>query len=280
MIAYETSTTTITNVNTAITTTTTIPAPTNTATLAIYKTTTTPEQPDHVTDTRHVIALPTQVEIKLTTTATDPKSTITMNEQQDNEEPAVGENEEKRGVKTQEEMSEREVERRETDAGEWERIEETQSEVQDPAASPTAHADATAPTSPSAKPAVPAPVLIHPAFTIPVDPNPDNPIPVRIMFANPVPSNLTPTPFVHPIPADSATADSGPVTCVNTFDIMPTNHVHVDPMLRTLITLLIHQALISASLLVYSMNFTLASRTHANAVLLMFCFVLFSSFGV
>ena len=185
-----------------------------------------------------------------------------------------------RGVKTQEETSEREVEWWETDAGEWERIEETQSEVRDPATSPTAHADTTAPTSPSAEPTVPAPILIHPMFTVPVDPDPNNPIPVRIMFVNPVPSNLTPTPFVHPIPSDSATADSSPVTCVNMFDIMPTDHVHVDPMSHTLITLLIHQALISASLLVYSMNFTLASRTHANAVLLMFCFVLFSSFGV
>ena len=95
MITCETSTTTITNVNTAITTTTTIPAPTNTATLAIYKTTTTPERPDRVADTHHIIAPPTQVEIGLTTTATDPKSTITMNEQWDNKEPAVGENEEK-----------------------------------------------------------------------------------------------------------------------------------------------------------------------------------------
>jgi uncharacterized membrane protein YbaN (DUF454 family) len=63
-------------------------------------------------------------------------------------------------------------------------------------------------------------------------------------------------------------------------DITPTEHVHVDPMSRKLITLLIRQALISASLLVYPMNFALASRTHANAILLMFCFVLFSSFGV
>ena len=46
-------------------------------------------------------------------------------------------------------------------------------------------------------------------------------------------------------------------------------------MSHTLTTLLICQALISASLLVYSMNFALASRTHANAVLLnvLFCFI-------
>jgi hypothetical protein len=83
MIAYETLTTTTMNTNTAITTTTTIPAPTSTATLAVYKTTTTPEQPDHVADTRHVIAPPTQVKIDPTTTitATNPKSTIMMNEQ-------------------------------------------------------------------------------------------------------------------------------------------------------------------------------------------------------
>jgi hypothetical protein len=134
-------------------------------------------------------------------------------------------------------------------------------------------------------PALANPVTVNPIHTVststmPVDPDPINPVPVCIVFANSVPSNSTPTPFVHPVPADSATANSGPVTCINTIDITPTEHVHINPMLHTLITLLICQALISASLLVYSMNFALASSTHANLVLLMFCFVLFSSFGV
>jgi hypothetical protein len=118
-------------------------------------------------------------------------------------------------------------------------------------------------TIPSAHPNL---ISIHPAFAraVLIDPDPNNMaiILVRIAFTNPVPSNSTPTLFVHPVPADSTTADSGPVTRVNTIDITPTEHVHVDPMSRTFITLLIRQALISASLLVYSTNFALASRTH------------------
>jgi hypothetical protein len=55
--------------------------------------------------------------------------------QQDNEEPGVGSEEEERRVEKQDGMSEREADRCEVEAGEQEGIEETQSEVQNPAPS-------------------------------------------------------------------------------------------------------------------------------------------------
>jgi hypothetical protein len=142
-----------TNIANTTITTTTIPAPTNTAALAVYKTTITPERPDRVADTRHVIAPPilnpAQPEAETTNASTesgpsDIGATHTAVRQHGGTkvEPEVERAEmlkgEKKGGKKQGEMSEREVERRETDAGEQERMEETQNEVQDPAPSPTA----------------------------------------------------------------------------------------------------------------------------------------------
>jgi hypothetical protein len=234
-IATETPTTIVTNANTAITTTTAIPAPTSTAALTVYKTTTTPERPDRVADARHVIAspmpFPTQVELEATTTTSsmDLNNAITTAEQQDNEKRAAG-REVGKGVEKWDGTSKREVERRETDAGEQERMEETQNEVQDPAPSPTArlafdamlHEPAqfdwaaevdkalglspVAHSTPQSKPVDldPAPVNLEPGdvavdpvrtarkCAAPVDPNPVSPVPTDPAHANPATINSDP----------------------------------------------------------------------------------------
>jgi hypothetical protein len=119
---------------TTTTTTTTIPAPANTAAPATYETTTTPQ--------RHVIAPPTlipaqsEVDLTTSTTTTDSSNTVTTAIRQDQEELAVGREEEwgeKKGVREQE-----------VDTGEQERAEVTQDEVRDPAPSPTTCAAANA----------------------------------------------------------------------------------------------------------------------------------------
>jgi hypothetical protein len=115
------------------TTTATIPAPANTAAPAIYETTTTPERSDRVVDARHVtptsMAISTQLELETTTatTATDSDNAIAMVKQQDNEEPAVGREEEEKGVEKKDRMSEREADRRGAVAGEQARTTTTQS---------------------------------------------------------------------------------------------------------------------------------------------------------
>jgi hypothetical protein len=296
MIAYKTSTTTTMNVNTTITTTTTTPAPTSTAALPVYKTTITPARPNHVADTRHVIAPPTlnPAQLKAETTnaptnssPSDIRATYTAVRQhgRTEEEPEVERvemlKEEGKGGKKQGEMSEREVEQRETEAGEQEGIEEAQSKVRDPAASPTTRAAANARLhepvqsdwaaevdeamglSPTVhdtlqpEPADPAPAPINPApGDIAVDPDctafanavPANPVAID---PAPVPSNSTPTSFVHPVPADSTTTDSSPVTCVNMTDITPTEPMHVDPVAETFVTRPIHQALALLSSIFY-----------------------------
>jgi hypothetical protein len=189
-IAYETTTTTITNANTATTTTTTIPAPTSTAALAVYKTTTTPERPDRVADTRCIIALltptPTKPELETptSTTATNSDNAIATVKHQDDEKRVAEREEGGEEVKKWEEMSEREVERREADTGEQERAAVTQGEVRDPAQSPTTRAAANArPHEPARSDWVAevdeamglSPVTLHPEPADPA-PAPINPV--------------------------------------------------------------------------------------------------------
>jgi hypothetical protein len=90
------------------------------------------ERSDHVVDMCHIIttsmAIPTQLELETTTTtiATDSDNAIVTVEQQDNEEPAVGEEEVKR-VEKKKQTNKQEAEQREVDAGEQARTTATQS---------------------------------------------------------------------------------------------------------------------------------------------------------
>ena len=90
---------TIMNANMVTTTTTTIPAHIDTAIPAIFDTTAMPERLDQEVDARHVITLsttiPAQPELKPTTTAAISNTAI---KQRDNEEPAMGREEEGGGI--------------------------------------------------------------------------------------------------------------------------------------------------------------------------------------
>ena len=202
------------------TTTTATPTPTtNTAVHATYETATTPERPDRVAHTHHVIAPPTpipaQSEAKLTTptTTTGSSNTVTTAIRQDQEELAV---------RREEEQAEKEgVREQEVDTGEQEK---TQSEVRAPAPSSTAHlafdprlheptrfdwaaeVDEALGLSPVA--------LSDCAAPTPVNPDPGDVMvdPVRTAFANAV-------------PADTVHVDPAPVSLFN----LVLNNVTVDP---------------------------------------------------
>ena len=228
LIVRETTTTTATNVNSAITTTTTIPTPTNTAALTIYETTTTtPQQPNRVADVRRIITPPTpfatQVELEAATTSMDPKNPITTAEQKNNEKRAVG-REVGKGVEKWDGASEREVERRETDAGEQERT-----EVRDPAPPPTArlafdailHEHTRLDWAAEVDEALGlSPVAHNTSQHVQVDPTPVSPIPP----GNPVPNNV----IMDPVRTTSAnTAHCSPTA------IPPTSSPSNDPATPT-----------------------------------------------
>ena len=247
---------------TTTTTTMIIPAPANTAAPATYETTTMPQ--------RHVIAPPTlipaqsEVDLTTSTTTTDSSNTVTTAIRQDQEELAVGREEEwgeKKGVREQE-----------VDTGEQERAEVTQGEVRDPAPSPTARVAANAkphepvwfnwatevdeahglspvahntlqpePADPAPAPINPAPgdvavdpvrttfVNAVPADPVPIDPAPVSPInPVRTAPANPVSVPASPVP-TEPAPTNPVPVGPDPVSPVPT-DPAPANAVTIDPV--------------------------------------------------
>jgi hypothetical protein len=78
----------------------------------IFKTTAMPERLDQKVGTQHVTPVPARLGVKLTTTTTVTalNNTIVTAKQQDNEDPAVGREEEERGVEKQDRTSEREAE--------------------------------------------------------------------------------------------------------------------------------------------------------------------------
>jgi hypothetical protein len=266
-ITYETSTTTTTNANTTITTTTTTPAPTSTAALPVHKTTTMPARPNRVADTQHVITPPmlnpAQHEAETTNASMDSSpsnigATYTAVRQhgRTKEEPEVERvemlKEEEKGGEKRKEMSEREVEWRETEAGEQEGIGMTQGEAQDPVPSPTAREAANARpyepvqsdwvaevdeamglspavhNTPQSEPADPAPAPINPA------PGDVTVNPIRTAFANAVPADPVPvdpapastTNPVHTAPADPDPVPASPVPT----EPAPTNPVPADPV--------------------------------------------------
>ncbi|KIM80441.1 hypothetical protein PILCRDRAFT_9623, partial [Piloderma croceum F 1598] len=242
------------NANTTTTTTTIIPAPANTATPAIYETTKTPEQYDHVANARHdntpPTSAPTRSEVKQTTTATttatttNPDNTIMMAKQQDDEELAVGGKEEERGLEKQMGTREREARRRETGAGEQGRMGMTQDGVRDPAPSPTAHIVPAMPSNST------TPTLINPApgdpivdpdrtartGTAPVNsiPVPTSPVPMDPIPVNPVPDDATVDPVrtasANAVPTDPIPVDATPVYTTNPVCTASVNAVPTIPI--------------------------------------------------
>ena len=202
---------TVANANMVTTTTTTIPAHINTAVPATFDTTATPERLDQEVDARHVTPVPTRSGVKptTTTTVTAPNNAIVTTEQQDNKDPAVGREEEEKGVEKQDRTNEQEPVR-EVDTGEQEGAGMTQDEVGDPTPSPTARLAFDAMLHEPVRFDWAAEVdealdlsLVAPSNS--TAPTPVNPIPSDVMvdpvciaFANPMPSNLPTTPSVHP----------------------------------------------------------------------------------
>jgi hypothetical protein len=172
------------------TTTTAIPAPANTAAPATYETT---ERVDRVAGARHVIATsaapPTQTALEPTTTTAISNTAI---EQQDNGELVV------RRAEEQENMVERNGEQRteareESNPGEQEVIQQTQSEVRDPAASPTGHI--------TVDPAMHEPVRFDWASEV-YEALDLSPIGRDTTHPTPANSKLAPRPPENPVPGD------------------------------------------------------------------------------